>query len=1002
MILLALVLSGLQAAFRIPLGRIPDLSIPRVIVEAFMPGLPAAEVRSLLTLPLEDALASAKNLSRMSSVSRDGRVLIVLDFKWGERSAIGAGRVREILDSVYPSLPEGAEKPTVLPFNADHEPLMVVTVASRDGDLAYARRLAEYEVRARLRRVEGAGEVSLYGGLKREIAVAVDMHQAAARGLTVYDIAGIIARESNDSPVGSLREGDLELVAMVKGRALDTDELASMVVSGPSGPFILSELALVGERNASRASIFVSGGEERVALEVYTQPGSDPVATARKARKTILEMAADYETTARIELIQDASIAISKSILDLASAGMIGAIAAAVALFIFLGDLKAGLLVAFSIPVSVAITLGMLEVCGRSLNSMSLGGMSLAIGMISDNAVVVHSALAFRFTSASSRPDADEVAEATGTALAGTFGSMITTSVVFVPVFFLPGAIGGLFGDLAISIIIANTAGWLVAVLALPSIYRLTWAMRVERRRRSLESRYRRALRIAFRHPKTSISVAFLAAFFGTILTITRVVSFMPPGAATELIVQAEFPAGTNPDGLADDACELTKVLTSIDGISGAYGGSGSEDDDANRRSDPGYSMEVLKITCPIKEDADVFAIRKSLLALTLDTLSSDVLITVKEAPDPVARLLDLDQGSSIVVRGSSVQESLARSQEFEAALELEAGVALAYISRWPAGIKPMVLMNPLRDNAATFGVPLSIAAVNVRAATEGVIAVRLDIKGQEMDVRVFAADIGRAAGSGSLAGMGSIPVSASRNAPVPAASIAEFSMTDGNEALARLDRADVVYLETESASGKKNELSKAIERVVATSEWAGRINDSAFHTYGTAMVSAVLLVLVLLYLTLGAQFESFWMPVLVMATIPLAMAGTGPLLLLTGTGLDSGSILGMIVLFGVVVNNAILLFETGSAWVSKGVDRVIAAYRGASERVRPVLATTMTTVVALIPLSLSGAGAMQRSISVAMLGGLIASTVLTLFVSPITFALSGASRIAPNAGSEP
>ncbi len=993
MMLLALILSGVQAAFRLPLGRLPELNVPRVLVEASIPGLPAAEVRALVAIPLEDALASAKNLSGSSSVSRDGMVVVVLDFRWGEDASRAAGRVSEILDAVYPSLPEGAAKPTVVPYNADREPLIIVTVAPMDDDLAFAGQLAEYEVRSRLRRVEGVGIVTLTGGLKQEVAVSVDMRKAAVRGLTVHDVAGIIARESADSPVGSLREGDLELVAMAKGRASDVEELSSMVAFGPAGPFMLSEIATLGQRNAPRNSIFVASGEEKVALEVYAQTGSDPVATARRVSKVVLELAAEFADVARIELVKDASLPIAASIRDLAIAGIIGAIAAAAALFAFLGDLKAGILVASSIPISIAVTLGALDILGYSLNMMSLGGMGLAIGMISDNAVVVHSALSSSFSGASSRPDPGETAAATGAALSGTFGSMITTSVVFVPVFFLPGAIGGLFGDMAASIIIANLAGWLIAVLALPALYRLFWTPGITQRRQLLESAYRKVLRFALRHQGLVLTGAGLAALCGAVLTLTRPVAFMPPGAMEVIVVRATFPAGTDPDGLSGDARKLSGALASVSGVTAAFGSAGSEIDDTGRRADPEYSMGILSIVCPLGKGADTSSIQDDLLRAARVAVPGNVLLAVAEAADPVARLLGLERTSSIAVRGSSAAEAIARADALEASLLLRAGTALGTLARWPSGTKPQVLMSPLRDNAASLGISLADAALAVRAATEGVIAARLDAGGRQTDVRVFAAGAGGASGSGTLSDLGFIPVLASGDSPVSAATVADFTLACGTVATARLDRADVVYIQAEASPGQKTRMAEAVESVLSGLPWAELVNESAFHTYGLAMAGAVVLVLVLLYLTLGAQFESFRMPVLVMATIPLAMAGTGPLLLLTGIGLDSGSILGLIVLFGVVVNNAILLFETSSARVAEGAGAVVAAYRGASERARPVLATTMTTVAALIPLCVLPSGTMQRSISVTMLGGLIASTVLTLFVSPMTFASGGRRR---------
>ncbi len=987
MILCAVFLAGTCAALTMPLGRLPDIAVPRVVVEAGVPGLPAATVRALVASPLEDALASAKGLLKSSSMSRDGRAVLVLDFRWGVDPSRAAGRVREIIDAAYQSLPTGADKPNVLPYDPQAEPLVVASLSPRNGDMAFARRLAEYEARSRLRRIEGAGAVVLVGGIEREVAVAVDMRKAAVRGLTVAEVARVIAAENADMPSGSLREGNLELVAVASGRAPDVAALADLVATGPSGSFRLSDIAIVEERDAPRASVFVADGEERVALELYQRPGADPVATARKARAVIDDMAREFERDADIRLVRDASIPIARSIRDLALAALMGAAIAAAALFLLLRDFKAGILVAVSIPVSVAATLGVLAALGRSLNGMSLGGIGLAIGMISDNAVVILDALSSRFSASVKRPSPEEIADATGNALAGTFGSMTTTVVVFVPVFFLPGAIGGLFGDLAVSIIVANIAGWLAAVLALPAAYRVFWSRRTRLAGSALERAYRRMLAFGLRRPVAVIALAAAAAAGGAALVASRPVSFMPMEPATELTLIAMFPAGTDPDGMARAAGALSAVLASVPGITGAYGGAGAEDDDLARRADPGYARETLAIRCTLAAKADVEALRSDLAEAARATLPGDVEVSVRVPPDPAATLLGLDGGSMIAARGDTVEEARLKADEVSARIELEAGDALASIHRTPSGTKPRVILRPNREAQARVGVSLADTAAMVRAATEGVDVAVLETEGREIAIRVFAEGAGIADGGGSIREASAVPVSASSGAPVTASAVARFERTYDEAAVARLDRSDVVYLEPISVTGRERELSEALERALEGSSGVGRADESAFRLYGTAMAGAVALVLILLYLTLGAQFESFTLPVAIMATIPLAMAGAGPALAISGIGLDSGSVLGLIVLFGVVVNNAILLYETSAARRAAGISPAVAAYAGASERVRPVLATTLTTVMALLPICLSPSGAAQKSMSVAMLGGLVASTSLTLFVSPVLFA---------------
>lgn len=986
MVIFALILAGIVSAARLPLGRLPEIEIPRVIVEAEMPGLPAADIRALLTVPLEDSLASARGLVRMASMSRDGRAVLSLDFAWGEKTARASSRVKDIIDAAYLALPEGASKPGVLSFDPEAEPLLIISLASKSGDLAFARYFAGHEAKARLRRVEGAGQVIVSGGVEREVAVSVDMRRAAARGLTVHDIARLVAAENNDVPAGAVREGRIESVAVVRGRATDPAGLAALVFQGPSGPFRLSDLAEVEERDAAIKSLFVVDGEERVCIELYRRSGADPVATARNARRVVKNMADEFGRDLAIDIVSDASLPIAASVRSLALDGAVGALVAAMVLLALLGDPRAATLVASTIPVSVAVTLAALRLLGRSLNGMSLGGMALAIGMISDNAVVVLDSLSRRCAGNAARPDSTAAAGATMVVLGGTLGSMATTAVVFVPIIFLPGALGAIFGDLALSVVIANISGWLIAVLALPAMYRLFWSPSRPQKKRKLETAYRQALARAMRKPGLVLCGAALLAVSGLALTLTRPVAFLPPDAATRLELRAVFPPGSDLLGMAPKAAALSAALKTLPGIRVVFGRSGAEADDLARLADLDREESSLVLACELATGCDLPAVRKSLLDTARELLPG-INVSIDIPLDPAARLMGLADAATLAIRASSPADLASRADSVEEALRLASGTALRVIERLPGGASPRILVEPRRDESARLGLGIAAAASALRVATAGATVSSIRRGDGERPIVVFASGAGSADLSGSLSGLLAIPVAAGPDRIIPAAAMARFSTSSEPTALARLDRSDVLYLKAIPAIGRERELEKALASVLQETKFAVKTARTAFGMYGRAMSLSVILVLLLLYLTLGAQFESFGLPLAIMATIPLAMAGVGPVLLASGTGLDSGSILGLVVLFGVVVNNAILLHEAGCARRSSGAGPGVAAYAGASDRARPILVTSLTTIVALLPMCLPSTGATQRSMALTMVGGIVASTVLTMFVSPVVFA---------------
>jgi multidrug efflux pump subunit AcrB len=986
MVLCAVMMAGGRAASVMPLSRLPELKIPRLVVEASAPGLPAAAVRSLVAAPLEDALASAKGLVGCSSVSRDGGASLILDFAWGEDPARAASKARELLDAAYPSLPEAAERPRVRQSAPYDDPIAIVVAVPLKGELAALRRFAELSMRQRFRRVEGVGAAMVVGGSSRELAVVVDMDRAAARGLTVLDAARAIASEQLDLPAGSVMEGGLELVALARGRATDADGLAKLRAQGPQGPFRVGDIAEVFERDASRLSLFVVDGQEAVALKLYLRAGADPRAAIRGIRAAIAELEAELGGSASLRLARDGSRAAIEAVRNLGIAGALGALMALAALLALLGDPRGGLLAAGTIPVSVAAALAILGAAGRSLNAMSLGGIGLAVGMISDNAVITLDAISSRFAAGNERPSPDGVADAAATVMAGSFGSAATTAVVFVPILFLPGALGGLYGDLALAVIAANLAGWLAAALALPALYRMTWRKGAPRRGPAVERSYRRILAAAMRRPGAALALSSAAACVGILAAGTRELSFMPLDAASELVVSVDFEPGTDPDGMVERAKALSAALAAVPGVRSAYGGAGAETDDSARRADPSYARERLELWCGLSPGVDPVAASTAAGAVAAATLPPGMAITVGPPQEPAAVTLGLDSRLVVAVRGETPSDAAAKAELAALALAAEAGPALDSVEQRPAGAKPRVELRPLRDEGLALGVGIGELAQALRAATDGAPAGAVELEGRETPVRVFAAGAGD--GGGSVARAAAIPVAARGGAGIPASTVASFALSEGPAALARLGRFDVVYLEARAVPGHERKLAGAVDRVGKRLEGVRRADESAFKRYAGSLAAAAALVIVLLYLTLGAQFESFTLPFAIMAAIPLGMAGAGPALAATGLGLDSGSALGLLVLFGVSVNGAIVLYEAFGAYRAAGASPAAAAFAGANARVRPSLAAAATTVLALLPVAMAPAGAAQRSMSVAMMGGVAASTALTLIVFPIV--LSG------------
>ncbi|MCX7024140.1 MAG: efflux RND transporter permease subunit [Spirochaetes bacterium] len=993
----ALALAGVAAA-GIPVRYLPELSVPRIVVTAQYPGYPAEEVRTLLAIPLEDGLAQAKGAVGTRSVSRDGRAVVVVDFSWGESAFSASMRVREAIDAVYRSLPEGAEKPVVVSFDPSDFPLLVAAVRSRDGNAVESRRFAELELKTRLQRAEGIGAAVVVGGAEPEIVVEVDADKAAARGSSPEDIARVIAAENAEYSVGRVREGSTELGVRAGTRATGPSGIAAFRVYGGRGSFAVGETARIEERIKRRTGIFVLDGNEWTGIEVYGRRGASPVAAAAAARATIAELAGIHGRAFEFGIPFDGSGAVVKSVTDLALAAAIGAAAAFAVVALFARDLSASLLIVSTIPVSATIALGALAAAGSTLNTMSLGGLSLGVGMMSDNAVVVLERLRDR-----SGPDPDSpesMASRVGEVSASTFASTLTSVIVFLPVVFLPGELGAVFADLAWAFVFALLASWLVAITFVPAMQRL---VSDPARLRPLGRRggriYPKLLKAAFRRPGLAFALAAAVALAGAWAFAGLPVEFMPGDDAGEAIVEAAFPPGTDMERIAAYARNLTASLKGIRGVKSSFARAGGDRRDLRYQADPDSRQELLIVRCPL--DPAVFPASDS-AAISLAAVlgragfgSGDgVAVSAYSPPSVIGVILGTGNGRSAAVFGDDQAEAAAEGARFVSKFRDAVGDASSSVDISPSGTRPAVRIVPDREAAAAAGIGVADAARSAAASLEGSVATMIERDGRELDVRV------RAAGQFGVMDLGGIVAAVGENGPALLSDLARPERVVQAEAVARLNRTDAVFVTVRAKPGREREVDAAMKLAAADCR-AEIASAGAFERYSKRLALVVALVVLLLYLFLGAQFESFALPGLLLVAIPLSFAGVSTALALAGSSINFGSVLGVVVLFGVSVNNSIILWEVAAARFGAslsgdaestplarvGMAARAAAFRGALDRLMPIMVTALTSILALVPVALSPSGAAQRSMAAAVLGGLVVSTSLTLVIAPVVFA---------------
>jgi multidrug efflux pump subunit AcrB len=977
MILAALIIAAVFSLFVMPVNRLPDFSVPRVTVETVYSGMAANEIRTLVTIPLEDGLSPIKGLERMRSVSRDNRSIISIDFRWGTDPMAASVLVREAVDAVYPSMPEGVHKPLVTSGDAASEPHAVIAVSTRNGDTKFARNIAEYELRARFRKIEEVGSVILVGGEVMEERLILDTPRLAALGLTPREFIDLLAQETSNIPAGNAREGNKELVIISSGRPDSTASLSQIILPAVNGAIKASDAGQFSSAVAKRESVFVYNGKEAASLEIFRRPGSDPLRLSKEIKKTVDETNILFSRDAQIEIVNDTAHSLIRGITGLIISATIGVAAVVLILLFFIQRLKYSLLASLSIPVSAAAGICVLSAAGKSLNSMSLSGLAIGIGLVSDISVVVLDLLHQAFGENNIGPLTEEIGNKTYSIAGSSIASTLTTSLVFLPIIMLPGPLGSLFGDIAITLVTSVAAGWFYALFCLPSLYRVIPAFNVNIRAvfkdSSLKKKYKGFLLLLLRRPDKIFIIVSISVIAGILMMLTRPVVFINPDEAEEVWISMILPSGTTLETTGVIGKKITLFVSDLPFVKTIYGRAGAEEEDIGRRADIDYSREELLLHCILKKGVKP---EKALEKIKNTIISAEeyrwIPFSVYFPKDRAEILLGLSTDRTFAIKGNDREELFERKKLVQGILS-SASIEASFR---PQGRRPELRLYPDRETSAYLSIPAAQIAETLYVLNEGIVATRLEINGRLLDVHITGQNINC---DDPVQYLEQIPLKTPQGKIVYLGSLGRVERMEAEAALARLDRSDVIYADI--AAGKIN--TKALNKIIEQFSWFAMADESVFGRYRNSLILYVILVLILLYMTMGAQFESFLLPLILMISIPFSLAGAGPILLITGTKIDSNAVFGLTALFGLVVNNSLILFEVSEQKIASGYDPAVAVFSGACERYHAILITTATTVFALLPLVITPLGNSQKSMAAVMLGGLAASTLLSLFAVP-------------------
>jgi len=1071
MLYLAVGVLGVVSFARLPIDLLPDVSFPTLSVWTTYPDAGPAEVERFVTEPVEEVVSRVPAIRSVDSRSREGQSLVRLQFHWGTDMEFAMLHVRERLDNLVGSLPESAERPVILTSDPTNDP--IISLAITGADLAELRDLSDAVFKRRLEQLDGVAMAAITGGPVREIQVEVDASQLNVNGVTIADVTNALDRANYSAPGGSIQRGRFRYSLRTLGEFQSVDELKDVVLARPAGGGVvrLRDVARVFEGEADRETVAHFNGEPAIGLLVYKEAGSNTVRVADRVNEVLEQLRQEFPEVG-IEVASSQATFISEAISNVVQALLVGGVLAFLVLFLFLRDPRYPVAIGLAIPISVMAAFALCYLADVSLNVMSLGGLALGVGMLVDNSIVVlenvfrHREEEGRDAEASASIGANEVAGA-------ITASTLTTVAVFGPVLYVKGVAGALFTDLSLAVAFSLLASLLVALTLLPVMAARVGragagdgkAVReAETQIRGilplrLARRVGRALRGAWRFVLESIRITF-ADLFHLLGRITRAAfgpllrafdrgfasftewyekslrwaldnrgavllaafgalavaliggellprSLMPEVDEGAFRVELNLPVGTPLEVTTEAAGRLEKALLDMDGVEAVFTRVGrAREAELSTRELTGLNSAALEVRL---EDGR----RK-----VVDVVNEFRGVVAASGIDPRAVAVETGRATSLG-RAIGVGEAdiavKVRGQELDS-LVLVADEVLARIQGLPriadARIdlqltQPELEIEVNREAAARYGVSVTQVADAIEAYLRGQETTRPYTEfSEKIDIRVRLPEAERQA----LADVMTLTLDG-----VPVRELVTVREGYGPVEIRRNEQNRTVQVLADIRGGGVSSAVREIEAAVAdvrlpplTALRVGGENEEMRESF-RSLLFAFGLALFLVFLIMAAKFESLIQPLVVLVSVPLAAIGAVAALALARDGLNAMSGIGLVILIGIVVNDAIIKVDFINQKRAEGSSKRHAILEAGRLRLRPILMTTITTVFGLLPMALGwGAGADLRApLAVAVIGGLISATFLTLVVVPVVYSLMVApgepvsTAAAPGAGGE-
>ena len=997
MVIALIVVLGVVSYTRLGVDLMPDVTLPIIAVSTPYPGVGPEEVEQQVTKPIEDVLSSINGLDKLSSTSSEGVSVIVAQFKLEKDAEQAANECRDKISTIRGTLPRDILEPIIDKFDPSAAPILSYGIASRGGRLntAELRLLVEDELKPLVERVDGVGQVSVVGGLEREIKVKVDNDKLTLFNLSLAQVSQAIRSENLNLPAGRITQENYDFLIRTKAEFREIDELNRVIVANPGGsPVYLRDVAAVSDSTKTRQTISRVDGVENVTLVVLKRSGTNTVRVAEDVKKAMVRIAAAYPAL-HIKLSTDESVFIKESRDDVLKSLIEGAILAGLVVLLSFGDFRNTLITIAGLPVCIIGTYAVMSALGFTINVITLLALSLSIGLLIDDAIVVRENI-FRHMEKLGQHPMQAASQGTAEVGLAVVATTLTLVSVFLPVAFATGIAGKFLKQFGITIAAAVLISLFEAFTFAPMLSAYFFKEARRNGKASLSARlmhsvtrvydglgrgYRPILRWAVGHRKSVIAVTLVIfALSGWLFTLVGI-GGTPHGDRPEFNIKIQVASGSSLESTERTVRRIEEILRGEPEVTDVFSVIGTTDG----ASDEATVNVKLKSRGITEEYQD--RLRPKLAEIPGVKLTFQEVMSIggtaaqSFAQLPIQINVKSTNLESLTMAADMVRTALAQIPQL---------VDLNSDYKPP---KPEIQIQIDRERASQLGVSTLQVASAMRSLVDGDIASRFRQGEKLFDIRVLAADSTRQ----DLERLARVYIPTTKGGMITLDQVAKFKVVNGPTQIKRKDRIRQVTVVSNILKGAAlNQITREVQARLGalalpkdvTYDFGGQVemNAEMFQTLTISLALAVIFV----YMILASQFGSFLQPFALMLALPLSVVGAVLGLLAANKLFDMVAFIGLIMLMGLVTKNSILLIDYTNVLRRRGMERAEAILEAGATRLRPILMTSLAMILGMIPVAF-GIGAssnFRAAIGFTIIGGLVSSTVLTLVIVPVFYVI--------------